>query len=305
MSSFRYSITSQLKSQRPNLSESSLRTYTSVLFNLHKHMRDSGDDDANTANVRGNIEWFSNNWAEILIYLNRNIKKSTRKSVLSALYVLTNRPEYHEQMIQDAKDINAEYKEQKKTEKQEANWISLQDIEDIYNQLHEKAQQMMKKNALVKVDVIVQYLLVGLLGGHLMPPRRSLDVALLKWKNYDKKLDNYYHKGKLYFNKYKTSDKYGLAVVDVPKELDIILKKWLKMNPSEYVLISSNGKSLSSSQITRMLNKIFGRNVSVNMLRHIFLTNFYRNMPKLTEMQRVAAKMGHNITTAMEYAKKD
>ena len=72
--------------------------------------------------------------------------------------------------------------------------------------------------------------------------------------------------GKFYFNKYKTSDTYGLAKVDVPKELDSILKKWLKINPSEYVLISSNNKPLSSSQITKMLNKIFGKEVSVNML---------------------------------------
>ena len=53
-----------------------------------------------------NMEWFSQNYKKILDYLNENIRKSTRKSVLSALYVLTNRPEYHEQMIEDAKDIN-------------------------------------------------------------------------------------------------------------------------------------------------------------------------------------------------------
>ena len=76
------------------------------------------------------------------------------------------------------------------------------------------------------------------------------------------------------------------------------------MNPSEYVLISTNYKPLSSSQITRNLNKIFGKRVSVNMLRHIFLTNYYKDTPRLTEMKNVAAKMGHNISTALEYVKK-
>lgn len=93
---------------------------------------------------------------------------------------------------------------------------------------------------------------------------------------------------------------YGLAKVDVPKELDTILKKWLKINPSDYVLISSNNKPLSSSQITKMLNKIFGKDVSVNMLRHIYLTNYYKGMPKLSNMEELASSMGHNVQTALE-----
>ena len=95
MSDFRYTLTNHLQKQRPNLSLSSLRTYSSVLFNLHtKHMKQNHND----------IEWFSNQYQSILDYLNTNTKKSTRKSILSALYVLTNRPEYREQMIADAKD---------------------------------------------------------------------------------------------------------------------------------------------------------------------------------------------------------
>ena len=78
------------------------------------------------------------------------------------------------------------------------------------------------------------------------------------------------------------------------------------MNPSDYVLISSNNKPLSSSQITKRLNKIFGKEVSVNMLRHMYLTNYYRDMPKLTDMEKLAESMGHNVKTALEnYVKVD
>ena len=296
MSDFRYTLTNHLQKQRPNLSLSSLRTYSSVLLNLHtKHMKQNHND----------IEWFSNQYQSILDYLNINTKKSTRKSILSALYVLTNRPEYREQMIADAKDINEEYREQKKSQKQRENWISVQQIKDKYEELYHQVQNIFKKRAIGDISVIMDYLLVGFLGGVLMPPRRSLDYALLKWRDYDKKTDNYYSRGNLYFNRYKTSDTYGLTVVDVPKDLNTVLKKWLKINPSAYVLMSSNGNPLSSSQITRSLNRIFGKQVSVNMLRHIFLTNYYENMPKLTAMHNIASKMGHNLTTALEYAKKD
>jgi len=208
-------------------------------------------------------------------------------------------------MIADAKDINEEYRQQKKSQKQKDNWISVQQIKEKYDTMHNQVQNIFQKRAIGDISVIMDYLLIGFLGGVLILPRRSLDYALLKWRDYDKNTDNYYSRGKLYFNKYKTSDTYGLTVVDVPKELNTVLKKWLKINPSAYVLISSNGNPLSSSQITRSLNRIFGKQVSVNMLRHIFLTNYYEDMPKLTTMYNIASKMGHNLTTSLEYAKKD
>jgi hypothetical protein len=46
-----------LKKNRPNLSGSSLKTYSSVLRNLQKNMNGNG------------IEWFSNNDKDILDYL--------------------------------------------------------------------------------------------------------------------------------------------------------------------------------------------------------------------------------------------
>ena len=295
MITFRELLASTLRKNRPKLSPSSVKTYTSILLNLHKNLNGSNE----------NVEWFRSNIPPILQHL-ENKNKSTEKSTLSALYVLTQNPVYKKRMNQLSKSMHEENKLQKKSEKQQENWMSVKEIQSKYDELHNKVQQIFKKKAIADIGVIMDYLLVAFLSGHLFPPRRNLDYALLKWKDYDKNVDNYYCRGKLYFNKYKTSDTYGLAVLKVPKELDTILKKWLKMNPSPYVLISSNEKPLSSSQITRMLNKIFGKEVSVNMLRHIYLTNFYQDMPKLSNMETLAATMGHNVQTALEhYVKKD
>ena len=78
-----------------------------------------------------------------------------------------------------------------------------------------------------------------------------------------------------------------------------LLKKWLKVNPSDYVLISSNNKPLSSSQITRMLNDVFGKKVSVNMLRHIYLTNYYKDVPPIKDMEKIAGKMVSKLHWSM------
>ena len=138
-----------------------------------------------------------------------------------------------------------------------------------------------------------------------LPPRKSLDYALLKIRNYDIKSDNYYKSNKLFFNKYKTSEVYGLQSLDVPKELNALVKKWVKINTgSDFFLFSSNGNPLTSSQITRILNKVFGRKVSCDMLRHIFLSDHYKDVPSIVGMEDLASSMGHSVATAMEYIKK-
>jgi integrase len=97
-----------------------------------------------------------------------------------------------------------------------------------------------------------------------------------------------------------------MQVLDVPKELDVMLKKWVKLNPTDYLLFSSNKQPLSSSQINRILNSIFdGRHISCDMLRHIYLTHLYRNVPALTQMEKTAEDMGHSVATAMLYVKKE
>jgi integrase len=90
----------------------------------------------------------------------------------------------------------------------------------------------------------------------------------------------------------------------VPSELDKMIKKWIKLNKSDYLLYSSNEKHLSSPQITRILNKVFGKRVSTDMLRHIFLTERYKNVPSIRDMEELATQMGHSTSTALEYVKK-
>jgi hypothetical protein len=142
------------------------------------------------------------------------------------------------------------------------------------------------------------------LGLFLKVPRRSQDYTELKTRNYDTKKDNYYKASKFYFNVYKTAKTYGLQILDVPKELDILLKKWIKINTNDYMLYSTNGKKLSSPQVTRILNKVFDKNVSSSMLRHIYLTNKYKDIPALSKMEQLSEDMGHSVKQAMEYIKR-
>ena len=292
MSDLKQLLQEKLKENRPNLSTSSVKTYTSILSNLYKKL-----------NGEGNIEWFKKEHIEILKYLDDK-NDQTGKTTLSSLFILTNMKEYQTVMNTIMKKVNDDYKDQKMNEKQKYNWISIDEIKEKYNVLSADANLMLNKKKILNINVMNEFLLMSFLSGVIMPPRRSLDYSEMKIRNFDTKTDNYYKANKFYFNKYKTFKTYGLQILDVPKELNNVLKKWIKINTNDYMIYSSNGHKISCPQITRILNKVFGKNISTSMLRHIYLTNVYKDVPRLNQMEHLADEMGHSVSTAMEYIKR-
>ena len=189
--------------------------------------------------------------------------------------------------------------------KQKENWIDVDEIHKIYDDLRIEVKQIFASKKVMNYETIMSFFLVALLGGmNGLAPRRSLDYGLMKIRNYNTDTDNYYRGGKFFFNVYKTAEKYGLQIVDVPTELNLLIKRWIKINTdNDYLLFSKNGNHLSSSQITRILNKVFGKNISTDILRHVFITNKFGNMPALKDMEQIAQSMGHSVGTQMEYIK--
>lgn len=286
-------IREKLKENRPNLSVSSIKTYLSILSSLYKKI--DGKD---------NLVFFSEKHEDILKHL-ESINDQTKKSILSALFVLTGKVEYKELMDSLIKKVNEEYKNQTMNEKQKDNWIDVSEIKQKYDALFLLAQKMLSKKIIMNENVLIDFLLMFFLSGSVIPPRRSMDYSELKIRNYDKKKDNFYEKGKFYFNKYKTAKTYGEQVIEsIPKEIDTLIKKWIKINTTDFMLYGKTKQKMSCPQITRALNKIFGKNISTNLLRHIYLSNIYKDMPALQNIQDLAIKMGHSSETAMEYIKR-
>ena len=133
MSDLKIILQNKLKENRSSLSTSSIRTYVSILTNLYKKL-----------NGEGNIEWFHKEGDEILKYLD-NKNDQTRKTTLSALFVLTNMKEYQTVMNTIMKKVNDDYKDQKMNAKQKDNWISIDEIKEKYNVLSADANLMLRK----------------------------------------------------------------------------------------------------------------------------------------------------------------
>lgn len=138
----------------------------------------------------------------------------------------------------------------------------------------------------------------------------------MKILNIDSNKDNFYRikKKEFVFNTYKTSKTYGQDTVAIQNdidEFDKFYKQWLKINPTEYLLFDNHFNSLTSSKLTKILNRVFGANVSVNMLRHIYVTAQYNDTSKksikdvMSDMKELANDMSHSVAMQKQYYKKD
>jgi hypothetical protein len=107
---FREKIEEEIKKQRPNLNPSSVKTYTSILFNLHKKLEPENED----------IKFFDDD--DKILQTLQDKSPQTRKTVLAALFILTNNKSYNELMLQDCKHTNDLYKTQKKIKKRRR-WV--------------------------------------------------------------------------------------------------------------------------------------------------------------------------------------
>ena len=296
---------------RPKISQSSIRTYASILNNLYRKI--SGDNSTKDSDPK----WFVENQSKIMEFLNGMTPKD-RKLRLSALVVLCDEDpkianKYRSQMLDDIQKYNVEIREQKKTDKQREAWISSEEIKTMLNNLKEQSTYISKKSAgsLTKKDfeTYQNYLILALYV--LNPPRRLEYIDMKLHEQPSKGSDqptgyNFIKNKKFYFTTYKTSSKYGEQIVPINPKLYYIIRKWKQLNPDrEWLLSTWEGKKLSASMLTQRLNKIFGKNISVNMLRHIYISeNVLKDMPSLKELDETAREMGHSVETAITQYKK-
>ena len=293
-------MTEQIKelivANKPNISKSSITTYLSILKNLH--IKVFGD----------NIDVDNFKKADKVLTFLKDVEPSKRKTVLSALVVITDNKKYRDQMLKDIEEYKTNESTQMKNGKQSESWVDTETIDDIFNKLESNAKLIYKKKSYTSYDLqeIQLFIILCVLSGKFIPPRRSKDYVDFKIKDIDPEVDNYLHKKTMVFNSYKTAKTYQRQELPVPPELMKILNKWIKINPTEYLFFDSNLKKLSNVKLTQRLNKIFGKKASVNQMRHTYLSNKYQKTIELNkEMEEDMAKMGTSKAQEKIYIKKD
>lgn len=288
-------IKEELKELRPNLSEGSLKTYTSILKNLHKKVFENKDIEKSDFNES----------RRILTHL-QDMPANKRKTILSALVVMTDKNEYREMMNGDVSDYNKEIQKQEKSETQQDNWIETDQIREVFDKLENDAKILFKKSNKTNADMqqIQNYVIIALLGGIFIPPRRS-EYVYMKIRNVNKDEHNYIDKNKFVFNKYKTSKTYGKQEVAIPQQLKNILNRWIAINDGDYLLRDKNGNPMTSIKLNQYMNRIFGgKKIAVNAMRHTYLTDKYKQTSEENKkLAKDMTEMGSSTNVADTYIK--
>lgn len=282
----------------PDVKPSSLTTFVNCLYSLYYYTNDK------TKEI--DLDWFKNHEAVDKSLEHRPLS-SQKTCYASLLRILPKEDYYNNKMIEIGKQIKDNLSKQEMTDKQEKGWKTIEEIKQIHDNMYKRVKPFLNsKDELKDTDFndVVNFILFCLTSGIYIPPRRNLDWSDLVIRGeFDKSKHNYIDKNEFVFNNYKTAKK-GEQRVPIPKDLKAILNKYMKVNKSNYLLVNANGEKMSGSSITHRLNRIFGSPTSTSMLRHIYLSNVYKDIPALKQMKELADDMGHDVSTALQYVKK-
>lgn len=285
-----------------NITESSKRTYISNLVKL------------NDGKPITNLNFLKS--PDIILEKLKPYKDTTKRnyivSIVTLLSSIPNRNKQIDKLFNSyttiMKQFNSNLKDRTdKTDTEKANWISKNDISLIYNNYSKGISSFLNKKKLnnIEYNILLDYVILSLYT--LIPPRRIVDyndMYVVKGSILpDANNKNYLicKNQQFIFNKYKTAGTYGTQIIDIPENLMDVLRLYIKHNPGFKnncfkLIVKYDGEYPVNNFITRRLNCIFNKNVSVNMLRKVYLTSKYSN--KETELETDAKAMGTSVSTA-------
>ena len=234
-------------------------------------------------------------------------------------------------MSGEEKDIK---KEQKKNEKESEKWTTMKELEDTrdgyakilkkrgYKQKTEEFKHPEDKDILQKLLVATLYTT--------QPPRRleygnmnriSEDAYFLE--SQEKRENNNYlvikNKREKYFSfgDVKVPDPNNRVVkIPVNKVLNAVINTWLNLtgwnwndnNTIDSFLLDTNDNPMNTHKLSKyIINKVFPKKkTGVGMIRHIYLSEKYKDDTPLKEKEELGKLMNHTMGTAeLIYTKKE
>jgi hypothetical protein len=258
---------------------------------------------------------FLKNETEILEKLKKyklNTQRTYIISIVSLLKVLSTREPKKYKKLYDKyylvlDEMNKNLKvNNDKNEKEEKNWISQDDVLERFNELKKIIPTLGKKiteeqfNELQKLVILSLYCL--------QRPRRNKDyqemIVCRKHSTPEEpEKENILDLAgnRFIFNNFKTAKKYHSQEIKILPELREILDIYLKYHPTFKkskipvpLLVNFEGQPYTkNNDMTRLLYKVFNKKIGCSMLRHIFLTDKYKDV--MDEMKEDTQNMGTSV----------
>jgi hypothetical protein len=249
------------------------RIYKNVISNNNKIRRKKLEPklfEINKIDIINNIKEYEN--------------PKVKTNLYSSLYAFTNDIDYQNLAVEKQKEYQVIVKKQELSKTEKENWITreqfmkkLQEHKLIAENLWDSKPDnyTFSVNELLSIQ---NYIILVLVSHIYFPIRRSEDWTEMKIRgDIDRSIHNEIDRNKFIFNKFKTAqfqpDK--RQIQSIKPALKKILDKWISINPNEYLLINTKQQKLNHTTFYQRLTKIFGKKVSINMLRKLNYTEGY------------------------------
>jgi len=274
------------RKQKP-YKESSVKPVLSQLSNLNdKKPLTSLDFLMDKAAMDAKFAKYAETTRRALVFTIVNVAKDMGRDDIVALYE------------KQAKEAAVRRPVGQKTEKQEENWLSWEDV--VAKRVEYEGKEKLNDDDQKRLLLLSLYTM--------FPPRRNLDFIemVIRTRMPGKKPTqmNYLvvnkNKMRFVFEVYKTAGAYGRQVFDVPEDLRQALIRYLKtQNWTDEENRPLLGTGLESNYITKQLNAVFApKKIGSSMLRHIYASSKYggaEHQEALAGMMDDADKMAHSI----------
>ena len=300
-----------IKEARPKASDNTIKMYVSNLNKLKKIF--DTDDYKFLDNVDKVMDELKDkHYTTIRNYLN---------AIIVLLLALDKDKKLIEKYQKERDDRNKEYEDFNATgkisDKQKENFVELSEITKMINKMGEDLKGFKKRDLSAKDKMLLQVYIIYQI--HIRLPLRNdlAEMEAIQKRTYnklsedDKKSKNWLivEKGKMFMslNKFKTKAKYEELKFDVPKDLEKLLRSYLKINGMGVLFKSSTGKALSRNQLSQLLLKYskryINKSISTTMLRKIVLSDKFSELKK--EQKDMAKITGHSVETMNDVYIKD
>jgi hypothetical protein len=208
-------------------------------------------------------------------------------------------------------EIRGNPNSQKKTEREEENWIELKQLKKLYKE--NTADYSIQDKLLIAMYILMpparlDYHQIKIVRSAFVDAETGLPDGVKDNENF---LRIYKKSGRTYtelnLKEYKTSATYGPYKERLPKPIsDLILQLPVSQ---EYLFQKKGGGAFSSPEtfatyLRSVFLKLTGKNLSVDILRHIYLTDFRKGEKSTEKKQAVAKKMMNSVEQQTEYLRK-
>ena len=302
-------IVEEIKNHRPSLKESTVKQYERQLKTLQKMFKTDSWEFVE------DIDKVKNALSDKHFTTQRNFYNS-----IIVLLLALNKDKKYTQLIEQytsiRDELNQEYLKQQQSgkisDKQSDNFISKKELLNMIETMEKeiKKNKLKSKNDLNADDIelLTRFAIFTFLIN--LPVRN--DLAGMKYINktmYNKTTDsedktNYLVKDKskmfAVLNDYKTKGTFGSKIIDVPKNVEKVLKMFIKSTKKEFgdiLFLNRRNEPISRNGLSQFLlktsQKYLDKNISTTMIRKIVFSDEYSEKNK--SQKKLANIAGHSV----------